>query len=83
MKSEINRAIFKRAVAETTKTARRRIWVTRDGRHRVVESKSLYGLPLKFYAQAWDDGCQCWTNLSTHNKAAPALAAVAKEQRHA
>lgn len=41
-----------RARREVNQCATRRIWRSRDGGYRVVESKSLYGLPTVFYAMS-------------------------------
>jgi len=75
-----------RARVEQNAAARRRIWRSRDNRYRVVESKSLYGLPTTYYAMVYVglDACQ-WDVISKHRKKARAVRAceqhAAKRQK--
>ncbi len=72
-------AFPKRARIETNDCARRRIWTARDRSVRVVESRSLFGLPTVYYVQPLqyaDDGTPVWGLASTHRKRIAAFRAA-------
>jgi hypothetical protein len=66
--TRVNRSLdfVRRARVQLTDCARRRIWLSRCGEYRVVESRSLFGLPTVYYAQIQQGGC--WDVLSRHRK---------------
>lgn len=65
----------KRPKTETTIAARRRIWTARGGLFRVVQSISLYGLSVRWYACRYCQADRCWDVISRHRKKARALQA--------
>ncbi len=66
---------------ERTVAAERTIWETADGRFRVVRSRSLYGLPLTFYALTIGAAGE-WAIVGRHRKRAPAMSRCAEIFRH-
>ena len=67
----------KRPRIELTMTARRRIWRSKCGRFRVIESISLYGLPTVWYVMKIDL-YDSWSIASRHRKKSAAFKAAEK-----
>ena len=57
---------------EVTITAKRRIWESHCGQYRVVNSRSLYGLPDVFYAMR-RMAPNSWVIIRRHRKRRPAF----------
>ena len=62
-----------RPIREQTIAADRTIWQTADGRFRVVRSRSLYGLPLVFYALTIGAAGE-WAIVGRHRRRGRAMA---------
>jgi hypothetical protein len=64
---------------EVTEVARRRIWESRCGQYRVVNSRSLYGLPDVFYAMR-RMGPSSWAIIRRHRKRRPAFLSCERDR---
>jgi len=72
-------AFPRRPTRTTTLTARKRTWESLCGRYRVVEAKSLYGLPTIWYAMFRVGLSSCtWDIISRHRAGPAALASCRK-----
>lgn len=73
---------------DETLTSKRRIWLTKCGRYRVVKSMSKYGLPTIYYAMEYRDTPESnnfagwgWDIISKHRAKSAAFVACEKQAR--
>lgn len=68
---------------DVTDTDRRRIWTSRCGQYRLVENRSLFGLPTVWHAQVrvQESWGWCWDLLGRHRTRLAAEKTVLKHAR--
>ncbi len=69
--------------SDVTDTDRRRIWTSRCGQYRIVENRSLFGLPTVWHAQVrvQESWGWCWDLLGRHRTRKAAEKTIRKHAR--
>jgi len=70
-----------RARCDATDCARRRIWESRCGEYRVIEARSLFGLPTVYWALVRREApLRGWDPISRHRRRQRALEACRRHK---
>lgn len=67
-RQKVNIEFSEKYTSDVTDTDRRRIWTSRCGQYRIVENRSLFGLPTVWHAQVrvQESWGWCWDLLGRH-----------------